>query len=74
MKSICCCRNCLLLIWQAGVVLGLRGAVAFEVEARTVDHDLHSGGIALNEQKIPVFPYESKMDSVACIFGLGERV
>ncbi|EIE20818.1 peptidase M20 [Coccomyxa subellipsoidea C-169] len=28
---------------QAGVVLGLRGGVAFEVEAQTVGQDLHSG-------------------------------
>ncbi|CAL8467971.1 g7509 [Coccomyxa elongata] len=28
---------------QAGVVLGLRGGIAFEVEAQTVGQDLHSG-------------------------------
>ena len=28
---------------QSGIALGLRGAVAFEVEAQTVDVDLHSG-------------------------------
>ncbi|KAK9909549.1 hypothetical protein WJX75_003981 [Coccomyxa subellipsoidea] len=28
---------------QAGIVLGLRGGVAFEVEAQTVGQDLHSG-------------------------------
>ncbi len=33
----------MLLVFQAGVVLGLRGGVAFEVEAQTVGQDLHSG-------------------------------
>ena len=31
------------LALQSGIALGLRGAVAFEVEAQTVDMDLHSG-------------------------------
>jgi acetylornithine deacetylase/succinyl-diaminopimelate desuccinylase-like protein len=30
---------------QAGLVLGLRGAAAFEVEAQTLSGDVHSGGI-----------------------------
>ena len=28
---------------QSGIALGLRGGIAFEVEAQTVDVDLHSG-------------------------------
>ena len=32
-----------LLLEQAGICLGFRGAVAFQLEAQTVAHDLHSG-------------------------------
>ena len=33
-------ETCLL---QSGIALGLRGGIAFEVEAQTVDVNLHSG-------------------------------
>ena len=33
----------LLAMLQSGIALGLRGGIAFEVEAQTVAMDLHSG-------------------------------
>ena len=36
-------RASISLCLQSGIALGLRGGIAFEVEAKTVDMDLHSG-------------------------------
>ena len=45
---------------QSGIALGLRGGIAFEVEAQTVDVDLHSGAHAC-------LPFKTLQAHVHCV-------